>query len=189
MCVCLFWEANIDVFFFAFPVCFISWADVHCGVGWRSGSHPAAAHLPSDPLQVLQDRAHAFLPEPLWQWGYRRRWDLHTITCNAYIDETVDFESTSCYYKTKHFSSPKRNEIPVVTSVGVALRGDLFLFRKHLGYLSSHKAAGGSIFMQMCIGSDDSLAPTEKPCIIFFQFSGLGNLHHLLPLERLNKNC
>lgn len=50
-----------------------SGADVHCGACRRSGSHPDAAHLPRDAVQVLPDRAHALLQEPLRQRGYRWR--------------------------------------------------------------------------------------------------------------------
>lgn len=51
----------------------ISGADVHGGARRRSGSDPDAADLPGDAVQVLQDRAHALLQEPLWKRGYRRR--------------------------------------------------------------------------------------------------------------------
>lgn len=51
-------------------------AHVHGGAGRRSGRHPAAAHLPGDALQVLQDRAHALLQEPLRQRRRGRRWVL-----------------------------------------------------------------------------------------------------------------
>lgn len=52
---------------------FVSGADVHGGAGRRSGRHPAAADLSGDALQVLQDRTHALLQEPLWQRGFRWR--------------------------------------------------------------------------------------------------------------------
>lgn len=49
-------------------VCVIlSRAHVHCGAGRRAGSDPAATHLSHLSLQMLQDRADAFLQEALWQ--------------------------------------------------------------------------------------------------------------------------
>lgn len=45
----------------------ISGADVHGGAGRWSGRHPLAADLPGNAVQVLPDRAHALLQEPLWQ--------------------------------------------------------------------------------------------------------------------------
>lgn len=48
-------------------------ADVHGGAGRGPGRDPAAAGVSGDPLQVLPDRAHALLQEPLWQRRRGRR--------------------------------------------------------------------------------------------------------------------
>lgn len=62
--------ALLNIYFLLVCMCVVlSRAHVHCGAGRRSGSDSSATHLPHLALQMLQDRADAFLSEALWQWG------------------------------------------------------------------------------------------------------------------------